>query len=188
MFFILIPQLSFAQYFLNKQKINWIEGRDQVEEHIFFSEDSTYGSVSYTSNDVKVGFYLRFDANHTAIGTWTKSIDTFNIGTETYIFSNPFPHVYMHSSTSNSNTSGPKPVSTGGFTITFDKNGDVKGSCILNDSIGTLVYYWWEKKLCVAGHFWDNEKNGKWQYWNEEGKLFREEWYDKGKLLREEEY
>jgi len=184
---ILLSNNYFGQILMDKKQFNIKDSNNIINLKL-----DTLREINFLDSNKFVHFYVN-KINHNfgleekkskqshIIGTWTKYIDTIVIDSSLFIFSNPFPHVYLHKEVNNKNSLGLKTSSIRGYCYEKYEDGYMS-ACILNDSLGTLKCTWYKGILLAKGHYWDNTKNGMWQYWNKNGKLYREEIWDKGVL------
>ncbi|WP_258542493.1 hypothetical protein [Parvicella tangerina] len=179
---------SFSQFEI---KITTLNG--DIDRSLF---NQYYSKESYSSDSSSYNFVIlgesgklyEFSQNEygKSIGFWFSHIDTIILNDEVILISNPFPNLTVHSipAVDTSKYKGhPIPTMIVGYSYNEDLESKTKFYCVQNDSLGTLVYEFYDNKLISDGHYYQNKKNGTWYYRNNLGIIIREELYQQGKLV-----
>ncbi len=153
-----------------------------VEKFELGSLNESYYFLEFkTKYNEKVGYLLSKVNGSLVCGFYNSTPDTVVYNNRLHVFINPYPDVYIHTYCIDE-TLHPCPIGQKGYTTVRDSV--FLSTCVKNDSIGTLVYFFENNCLHMEGHFSDNKKEGVWKIYNNSGRLVETEVYSDDVLIK----
>ncbi|MFT4754801.1 MAG: antitoxin component YwqK of YwqJK toxin-antitoxin module [Salibacteraceae bacterium] len=135
-----------------------------------------YRTDSWVSIGISELWYA--NGNRESVGVWDYLLgDTLILNDSLVVFRNPYPDVYLETICSDceTNLNQLNLVYVSGYTISWYKDGSLRGACVDNDSLGTKKNnYYKNGKIRSVGHYQNNKENNKWRYFDEQGVLIDE--------------